>query len=192
MDSGEGRMQLFICCQTRGDTDGLGLGEQRKKRRTVRSLPGFALCHPCLSRRCLLEFGDDTRQQVRGVRLGGTCRGCPKEVWAGKERGYSWCSVAALGTKFSNYIWGTEEREREKEKVCPKKNFNIRRNIHLNFIDMNVFEMWNKNFQSPLESIKMKKKLLYFFLSWNHLGTHFERNLGYSLLTVLSLQSSFL
>lgn len=89
MDSGEGRMQLFICCQTRGDTDGLGLGEQRKKHRTVRSLPGFALCHPCLSRRCLLEFGNDTWQQVRGVRLGGTCRGCPKEVWAGKERGYS-------------------------------------------------------------------------------------------------------
>lgn len=48
-DSGEGSKQLFICCQTSCssvNTDGLGLGKQRKKHRAGRSSPGFALCHP--------------------------------------------------------------------------------------------------------------------------------------------------
>ena len=31
------------CCQTRDDTNGLVLGEQRKKQTTVGSLPGFSV-----------------------------------------------------------------------------------------------------------------------------------------------------
>lgn len=67
------RLPQVLCCRCGDETEELDLGEQRKRKRFVGSLPGFLTGMAWwVSRGCLLELGAGIKQRVRGRRLGGS------------------------------------------------------------------------------------------------------------------------
>lgn len=96
-------------CSARDETGRLGFGKQGEEK--VFGQPTwFSDRHDLwFSGRCLLELEDEIQTRVGGGSLGVDNLWDPQEMCAEGREGRTWCSVAVLGTRLGNRVWGNTE-----------------------------------------------------------------------------------
>lgn len=107
---GEGMMPLVFYCSARDETGRLDLGKQGEKK--VFGQPTwFSDRHGLwFSGRCLLELEDEIQTRVGRGSLVVDSLWDPQEMCPEGREGCTSCSVAVLGTRLGNWVWGNAEK----------------------------------------------------------------------------------